>query len=62
MTPGELVITTFPKRKSTYLAIFDGRRCHAIARFTDDDGTDRFRQWLRDNDGKVLVNKTGEDE
>lgn len=45
--PGNLTISGAPGRKGTYLYIERGSVVHAVARFTNEDAIEAFRNWAR---------------
>ncbi len=53
--PGrELIITSVPGRKGTWLATLNGPVFHSLAKFRDADAVEEFRRWVLENEGKPL--------
>lgn len=45
--PGDLTICGAPGRSGTYLYIEQGSVMHAVARFTNPQAIERFREWVK---------------
>ncbi|MFD8595392.1 hypothetical protein ACFV1L_10360 [Kitasatospora sp. NPDC059646] len=56
----ELIITQVPGRKGSWLVTADGSALRVLAKFRNDEATEEFRLWVRDNDGRTLWLEDGE--